>query len=653
MSLFLGTSGDDRITPDENTTGSGTFPGAGADTLSGGDGSDTLVGGDGDDLVEGGAGGDSMDGGAGADTLSYANASAAVLAGISLTGEIFIPVFASSGEAAGDRSTGFEVLVGSSFDDFLILGGGEAHGSSGHDDISSSRAATLRGGDGNDTITGSSGNDLIEGGADADRLSGNGGSDTLSYAGSAQGVVIDFAKGAANFGDATGDTVTGFTGLVGSAADDLLFGDGGDNVIEGGAGADMLGGAGGSDTLSYAGDTAGVEVSLGASTASGGDAQGDTFFGFVGLAGGKGADTLSGGLDNDRIDGGAGNDLVIAGAGVDTLSGGEGADTLAYAGSRSGVVIDFGSGTTSGGHVISGFEAFSGTAGADTLIAGSTAVSLQGNAGRDHIQGSGQQDSLSGNGGADTLLGGGGADSLHGGLGNDSLQGDAGNDLLIGRGGVDTLAGGTGLDTYLVDDVRTVVIEQSGGGRDEIISEVSFVLPDEVEWLTLIGLADINATGNGLVNRLTGNDGANSLSGLGGNDSIAGGAGADTLDGGAGADRLFGGAGADVFVFGGLGAGPDMIGDFTSGQDQILLLVAGFPGLSVGALDGLTSPGGTARFVVAADGRATTEAGEWQLVMDTRSGVLMFDDNGADAGGRHALFKLDGASLAATDIVFG
>ncbi|WDR04315.1 hypothetical protein PSQ19_12500 [Devosia algicola] len=74
--------------------------------------------------------------------------------------------------------------------------------------------------------------------------------------------------------------------MTGSSSGDFLTGDGGANVLSGGGdddvlaglgGADNLVGGGGSDTADYSASAAGVTVDLGAGTASGGDATGDSF----------------------------------------------------------------------------------------------------------------------------------------------------------------------------------------------------------------------------------------------------------------------------------------------------------------------------------------------------------------------------------------
>ncbi|NCQ36202.1 calcium-binding protein, partial [bacterium] len=105
---------------------------------------------------------------------------------------------------------------------------------------------------------------------------------------------------------------------------------------------------------------------------------------------------------------------------------------------------------------------------------------------------------------------------------------------MTGLGGADTMIGGGGNDSYSYYGTETI-IERIGGGIDTVMSDVSFILPNQVENLFLsdYGRA-INGTGNGLANVLTGNGSAN------------------WLNGGAGADTLLGGAGNDTYVTDGL-----------------------------------------------------------------------------------------------------
>jgi Ca2+-binding RTX toxin-like protein len=122
---------------------------------------------------------------------------------------------------------------------------------------------------------------------------------------------------------------------------------------------------------------------------------------------------------------------------------------------------------------------------------------------------------------------------LDGGAGNDILKGAAGNDTLIGGASNDTLEGGAGNDTYVVSDTSDTITELAAEGTtDTIESSVSFTLAPiaNVEYLTLIGSADLDGTGNALANKITGN---------GGNNKLDGGIGADTLVGGAGDDTYY------------------------------------------------------------------------------------------------------------------
>jgi 2',3'-cyclic-nucleotide 2'-phosphodiesterase (5'-nucleotidase family) len=240
-----------------------------------------------------------------------------------------------------------------------------------------------------------------------------------------------------------------------------------------------------------------------------------------------------------------------------------------------------------------------GTDGRDLVDAGAGDDQADGGLGADSISGAQGADSLAGGEGNDTVDGGLGADLLLGGAGDDSLQGgtapNAFTDTLDGGAGADTMSGGRGDDLYRVDAAGDVVIEDAQGGLDRVESSISFVLPDEVEQLVLLGGA-LAGTGNALNNLLVGNLLGNALSGGegadtilgdagddmieggGSNDDLQGGAGADTLTGGAGADTLTGGADADIFRF---TAGSDssfarldrrdVIADFVRGEDKILL----------------------------------------------------------------------------------
>jgi serralysin len=115
--------------------------------------------------------------------------------------------------------------------------------------------------------------------------------------------------------------------------------------------------------------------------------------------------------------------------------------------------------------------------------------------------------------------------------------------------------GGTGFS------VKVAVVGQNA--KLDIVNGSMFFASTDVELVsginrvTLLGRADVDATGNDLGNTVQGNAGHNRLDGAGGNDRMWGMAGndrlygawgRDTLNGGTGADMLYGGAGDDVLL---------------------------------------------------------------------------------------------------------
>jgi Ca2+-binding RTX toxin-like protein len=121
----------------------------------------------------------------------------------------------------------------------------------------------------------------------------------------------------------------------------------------------------------------------------------------------------------------------------------------------------------------------------------------------------------------------------------DALNGGDGNDHIDGLGEADAMRGNEGDDVYVVDNTSDLVIESADQGADLIESSVTYVMPPNVEAITLTGLDANSATGNALDNLLTGNSANNRLEGL---------AGDDLLDGGEGADTMLGGLGNDIYV---------------------------------------------------------------------------------------------------------
>ncbi|MDQ0323664.1 Ca2+-binding RTX toxin-like protein [Pararhizobium capsulatum DSM 1112] len=114
-----------------------------------------------------------------------------------------------------------------------------------------------------------------------------------------------------------------------------------------------------------------------------------------------------------------------------------------------------------------------------------------------------------------------------------TITSTAAADTMIGSNFEDWLNGGGGDDTYVASQGDTI-IESLNGGTDLVRSGATQALSDNVENLTLTGVAAINGKGNLLANIIIGNDGANVLDGAGGADRFEGGLGNDTYitDGG-------------------------------------------------------------------------------------------------------------------------
>ncbi|TKD22274.1 hypothetical protein FBT96_06705 [Rhodobacter capsulatus] len=201
-------------------------------------------------------------------------------------------------------------------------------------------------------------------------------------------------------------------------------------------------------------------------------------------------------------------------------------------------------------------DTLTGTAAADTIMAGAGDDSLSGGAGNDLLYGEAGDDTLAGGSGRNTVYGGAGDDvwqagsSLAGGYGTDLVYLEDGNDLAYAgwfpAGAADTLNFGAGDDTLsleALDPAGNQGITLNDTGTATTSGFTSVILNVE----NVIGNAGANAlTGNSLANLLAGGAGNDTLSGGGGNDSLDGGAGADTLSGGTGDDTLRGGAGNDL-----------------------------------------------------------------------------------------------------------
>ncbi|WP_298303281.1 tandem-95 repeat protein, partial [uncultured Erythrobacter sp.] len=365
------------------------------ETLVGLAGEDDLLGREGDDILRGGDGADILDGGEGFDVADFSDSDVTLRVDINSR-------IGQGGFAQGDELISIEGLIGGlgadqlfGTDDFNTIAGGAG------DDFIDGRA-------GDDILSGDAGDDTIVGAEGADTINGGEGSDTADYSDSVDPVAIDLAAGTASGGDAEGDTLisienlTGTLGadsltgndvaniLIGGRGGDTILAGGGDDLIEGGRDGDIIDGGEGVDTARYWLSQTGIAIDLGASTASGGDAEGDQITNVENIIGSAHDDTITGdALDN-----------VIAGlGGADALDGGEGTDTLDYSDSVGGIAIDLTAGTGSAGDAagdtVSNFENVFGSRFGDTIT---------GDAGDNLLDGSLGDDTLTGAGGSDRYI---------------------------------------------------------------------------------------------------------------------------------------------------------------------------------------------------------------------------------------------------------
>jgi serralysin len=336
-------------------------------------------------------------------------------------------------------------------------------------------------------------------------------------------IVPDKAGMARVIGDIRGNVIHGNGSaniLDGSGGDDTLYGEDGDDKLYGGDGNDSLFGGNGSETLEGG---------------AGNDAYSLHFDETIIEFDGGGVDTiivntnyilpdhvenmqaveyssgfrLTGSSLNNLIIGDAGSNQLNGGAGADTLIGGAGTDYY-YVDNKNDVVVEIGSDVS------------------DTVY---TSVSYSLSASLEILNASGSAASL----------------VLNGNDSNNFIYASSGSDTLNGGGGMDIMVGATGDDLYYVDHPDDAIA--GFAGKDTVIASASYILADDVEYLTASGAASIRLTGNRINNVITGNIGANILKGEAGNDTLKSSAGNDKLHGGLGKDVLYGGTGRDIFVF--------------------------------------------------------------------------------------------------------
>ncbi len=465
--------------------GTGSAGDAAGDTLTnianltGSDFADTLTGDSDDNVLVGGEGADVLDGGDGeTDTADYSGSSAGVNVNL-FTGLGF------QGDAQGDVLSNIEFLQGTEFNDTLIgnASDNEIRGGDGVDFLRGGRGMdTVYGGAGNDVIIVAEPEiefgEFMDGGVGVDTLrvvgangfdvdlrgigissietlqinpTSGGGTvridattlaliDTIdlgSHAGGSVQIIV-YTQFGQSF-DLSGFTLQGFDqpgdGLVlngedrsvfltGSAFDDTINAGEDDDALRGGAGADVLNGGEGNDAAFYDTSTAGVAINLGAGTATGGDATGDTLISIENVLASDFNDTLTGDAQDNIFEGGAG---------ADEIDGGLGSNTASYTTSADAVQINLNAGTAAGGDA-----------------AGDTLTSIQ------NLMGSANDDVLVGNAADNVFETTGGSNNIFGGLGTDTAS------YALQFGGVVALLRDTGAGNTSAGDSLTNIENVTG-----------------------------------------------------------------------------------------------------------------------------------------------------------------------------------------------
>jgi Ca2+-binding RTX toxin-like protein len=623
-----------------------------ANAITGNAAANALRGEGGNDRLDGGAGGDSMHGGAGSDLYVVDHGRDAVI------------------ELAGAGIDTVESSVTHTLDanvEQLVLTGAEATGGVGNalaNVITGNAAANiLNGGGGNDVMTGGAGDDTYVADRAGDRVVEllAGGVDLVRS--SASFVLADQVEHLALIG-------TGSASATGNALDNQLTGNSGDNLLDGLGGSDSMAGGRGNDTyvVGDAGDTV-LEAASGGvdrvmSSLSHALSEGVEQLTLTGIAD---IDASGNALDN-LLTGNRGRNRLDGGAGADRMIGGRGSDVY--------IVDD------------AGDQAVESSAGGVDLVESAVSYTLGGEIEQLRLTRNGSIDAT-GNALANLLTGNNGANRLDGGVGADRMSGGGGN------------------DSYVIDDVGDRIEELYGKGTDTVESSVSYSLSSNVEHLTLVGTAAVDARGTNVSNSLTGNSADNLLDGRGGEDRLVGGDGNDTylvddaddvvieldsqgaadvvksrasyqlsghveelvlegtraidgtgnaadnritgnasaneIGGGGGNDRLVGGAGADMFRF-------DTALDRLANVDDILDFSVADDTIQLdqGVFGGLST--GSLRATAFRTGDVAVEADD-RILYDADSGKIFYDADGSGAGAA-ILFATVTAGTALTNADF-
>ena len=558
------------------TSGSDTLTGtSGNDVIVGMGGGDTINAGAGDDYVMPGPGQGSLDGGTGNDTVSFADFTSSINAGLVVSGTQ-PGVFTSAGVTGAIIN--FENLIGTQYNDSIT-------GTSGNN--------VIQGGGGNDAIRGAGGNDTIDGGPGFDTVYFDGLSSdmtanlqTQTLGGAASGTTITNVEGVIS--GSGNDTLIGFTSapsyLGGGPGNDILIGGTGNDQENGGTGHDIIYGTLGADFLQDP-DNAVFDYS-GSPTAVAliwtGPLYGPNYLGYGGFAEGDHVAINTGSTVHYEFDLTPYNDLmslvpnsnqtIYAGAGDDTILGadvidptihnvnaiygGDGFDTI-HPGGDGYDTIDFGAGGGVLDYALHGgagltyvdFE-WAEPAGTSTvhmynIATGSTTVTdygvttVVGDFGT--FIGTSAADIINGNSQANTINGGGGLDVINGGGGDDNIT------------GIGTIHGGDGNDTIVISGTDPTSSDNAiygDAGNDTIILTANSVT----------NVAIYGGDGNDYIDASAGSSGT----------TVHGGAGADIILANSAVTVSYSDATSSIAINGNIGTLGDALGDAIIGNPKIV-----------------------------------------------------------------------------------
>ncbi|EIW20876.1 MULTISPECIES: calcium-binding protein, partial [Pelosinus] len=483
--------------------------GAGNDTLSGGSGDDALIGGAGNDILTGGIGNDMLNGGAGNDTLDGGLGADWLVGGVGndtfVVDNVLDVVVENLNEGTDTVQSSITYTLAANVENLTLTGTDNIHGT----------GNVL-----NNVITGNSGNNVLDGGLGADRMVGGLGDDVYVVDNVSDVVVESLDQGTDTVqssitytlgANVENLTLTGIGNIngTGNTLENVIMGNSGNNILNGGVGADQMEGGVGNDiyVVDNVGDVVVEETDEGI----------DTVQSSITYALGSNVENLTltstGNIDgtgnalNNVIIGNSGKNTLIGNAGDDVLNGGLGADRLVGGVGNDTYIVD---------NISDVVEENAGE-GTDA-VQSSITYALGSNVENLTLTGTG---SINGTGNELNNI-------ITGNSGKNILTGGAGDDILDGGLGADRLIGGLDDDTYVVDNTGDVVVENVNEGIDTVQSSITYTLGANVENLTLMGIGNINGTGNIMNNVIIGNAGNNILNGGLGADIMKGGAGNDT-----------------------------------------------------------------------------------------------------------------------------